>query len=84
MGSNSGFRGVFAGFWSLKFWKIWVSAILIAIKMNVDRDHDEQIPRSGRRLIVIRLSVDRDPLEDFGDRDQGLGRIAILWNFIAL
>ena len=54
------------------------SAILIAIKMNVDRDHDEQIPRSGRRLIAIRLSVDRDQLEDVGDRDQGLGRIAIL------
>ena len=53
--------------------------------MNVDRDHDEQIPRSGRRLIAIRLSVDRDQLEDFGDqledfgdRDQGLGWIAIL------
>ena len=55
------------------------SAILIAICLNVDRDHDEQIPRSGRRLIAIRLSVDRDQLEDFGDRDQGLGRIAILW-----
>ena len=52
--------------------------------MNVDRDHDEQIPKSGRRLIAIRLGVDRDQLEVFGDRDQGLGRIAILWNFIAL
>ena len=52
--------------------------------MNVDRDHDEQIPRSGRRLIAIRLGVDRDQLEDFGDRDQGLGRIAILWKSFAL
>ena len=47
-------------------------------QVEVDRDHDEQIPRSGRRLIAIRLSVDRDQLEDLGDRDQGLGRIAIL------
>ena len=46
--------------------------------MNVDRDQDEQVPRSRRRLIAIRLSVDRDQLEDFGDRDQGLGGIAIL------
>ena len=48
--------------------------------MNVDCDQDEQdeqIPRSGRRLIAIRLSVDHDQLEDLGDRDQGLGRIAI-------
>ena len=58
--------------------------MLIAIKMTVDRDHDEQIPRSGRRLIAIRLGVDRDQLEDFGDRDQGLGRIAILWKSFAL
>ena len=49
----------------------------MAISLKVDRDHDEQIPRSGRRLIAIRLSVDRDQLEDLGDRDQGLGRIAI-------
>ena len=61
----------------LKLWVFWVSAILIAIKMNIDRDQDEQIPRSGRRLIAIRLGVDRDQLEDFGDRDHGLGRIAI-------
>ena len=47
--------------------------------MNVDRDHDEQIPRSGRSLIAIRLGIDREQLEDFGDRDQGLGRIAIFW-----
>ena len=46
--------------------------------MNVDRDKDEQFPRSGQRLIAIRMGVDRDQLEDFGDRDQGLGRIAIL------
>ena len=46
--------------------------------MNTDRDQDEQFPRSGRRLIAIKLSVDRDQFEDFGDRDQGLGRIAIL------
>ena len=52
--------------------------------MNVDRDQDEQIPRSGRRLTAIRLGVDRDQLEDFGDRDQGLGRIAILWKSFAL
>ena len=52
--------------------------------MNVDRDYDEQIPRSRRRLIVIRLGVDRDQLEDFSDRDQGLGRIAILWKSFAL
>ena len=84
MGLNSGFRGDFAGFSCLNFWDFWVSAILIAIRLKVDRDHDEQIPRSGRRLIAIRLSVDRNQLEDLGDRDQGLGRIAILWNFIAL
>ena len=65
------------GFSRLRLQIFWVSAILIAIKMNVDRDQDEQIPRSRRRLIAIRLSVDRDQLEDFGDRDQGLGRIAI-------
>ena len=52
--------------------------MLIAIKMNVDRDQDEQFPRSGRRLIAIKLGVDRDLLGVFGDRDQGLGRIAIL------
>ena len=50
--SNSGFRGVFAGFWSLKCWKIWVSAILIAISLKVARDQDEQIPDLGE--------VDRD------------------------
>ena len=60
------------------------SAILIVIKMNVDRDQDEQFPRSGRRLIAIKLSVDRDLLGVFGDRDQGLGRIAILQKFLAL
>ena len=68
----------------MKIWEFWVSAILIAISLKVDRDHDEQIPRFGRRLIAIRLSVDRDQLEVLGDSDQGLGRIAILWNFIAL
>ena len=52
--------------------------------MNIDRDHDERIPRSGRRLIAIWLGVDRDQLEDFGDRDHGLGRIAILWKSFAL
>lgn len=52
--------------------------ILIAIKMNVDRDHDEQFPRSGRMLIAIKLGVDRDQCGISGDRDQGLGRIAIL------
>ena len=52
--------------------------ILIAIKMNVDRDQDEQFLRSGRRLIAIKLGVDRDQFGNFGDRDQGLGRIAIL------
>ena len=41
LGSNSGFRDVFAGFSCLKF---WVSAILIAIRLKVDRDQDEQIP----------------------------------------
>ena len=46
--------------------------------MNVDRDKDEQFPRSGRRLIAIKLSVEHDLFEVFGDRDQGLGRIAIL------
>ena len=60
------------------------SAILIAIKMNVDRDQDEQFPRSGRRLIVIKLSVDHDLFEIFGDGDQGLGRIAILQKYFAL
>ena len=60
------------------------SAILIAIKMNVDRDQDEQFPRSGRRLIAIKLSIDRDLFEVFGDRDQGLGRIAILQKYFAL
>ena len=56
---------------------VWVSgfsgfsAILIAISLKVDRDHDEQIPRSGQRLIAIRLSVDRDQLGVFGDREQG-------------
>ena len=44
LGSNSGFRDVFAGFWRLKFWDFWVSAILIAIRLKVDRDQDEQIP----------------------------------------
>ena len=34
-----------------------------------DRDQDEQFPRSGRRLIAIKLSVDRDLVEGFGDRD---------------
>ena len=52
--------------------------------MNVDRDQDEQIPRSGRRLIAIKLSVDRDLVEIFGDRDQGLGRIAIIQKYFAL
>ena len=46
--------------------------------MNVDRDQDEQFPRSGRRLIAIKGDSDRDLLGVFGDRDQGLGRIAIL------
>ena len=81
---NSGLRGDFAGFSCLNFWDFWVSAIVIAISLKVDRDHDEQISRSGRRLIPIRLSVDRDQLEDLGDRDQGLGRIAIIWKSFAL
>ena len=55
LGLNSGFRGVFAGFWSLKCWKIWVSAILIAISLKVARDQDEQIPDLGE--------VDRDQVE---------------------
>ena len=74
---NSGLRGKILEFLHLRLRFFWVSVILIAIKMHVDRDQDEQIPRSGRRLIAIRLSVDRDQLGDFGDRDQGLGRIAI-------
>ena len=43
-GSNSGFRDVFSGFSCLKLWDFWVSAILIAIRLKVDRDQDEQIP----------------------------------------
>lgn len=57
---------------------------LIAIKMNVDRDQDEQFPRSGRRLIAIKWGIDRDLFGVFGDRDQGLGRIAILQKIFAL
>ena len=43
-GSNSGFRMDFLGFkfGFLRFF--WVSAILIAIKMNIDRDQDEHFP----------------------------------------
>ena len=52
--------------------------------MNVDRDHDEQFPRFGRRLIAIKGDSDRDLLGVFGDRDQGLGRIAILQKYFAL
>ena len=52
--------------------------------MNVERDQDEQFPRSGRRLIAIKLGVDRDQFGNFGDRDQGLGRIAILWKDFSL
>ena len=52
--------------------------------MNVDRDQDEQFSRSGRRLIAIKLSIDRDLFQVFGDRDQGLGMIAILWKYFAL
>ena len=37
-------RGDFAGFSCLNFWDFWVSAILIAIRLKVDRDQDEQIP----------------------------------------
>ena len=59
-------------------------AILIAIKMNVDRDQDEQFPRFGRRLIAIKGVSDRDLRGVFGDRDQGLGRIAILQKYFAL
>ena len=70
-GLNSGLRGDFLGFSRLSF-------LGFLGFCDSDRDHDEQIPRSGRRLIAIRLSVDRDQLEDLGDRDQGLGRIAIL------
>ena len=58
--------------------------MLIAIKMNVDRDQDEQFPRSGRTVIAIKMNIDRDLFEDLGDRDQGLGRIAIFWKLIAL
>ena len=39
----------------MKFWEIWVSAILIAISLKVDRDQDEQIPDLGE--------VDRDQVE---------------------
>ena len=72
------------GFSRLRLRIFWVSAILIAIKMNVDRDQDEQFPRSGRRLIAIELSVDCDQFGNFGDCDQGLGRIAIHWKSFAL
>ena len=68
-GLNSGLRGKFSGFY---FEFSGFSAILIAIKMNVDRDHDEQFPRFGRRLIAIKGVSDRDLLGVFGDRDQGL------------
>ena len=40
--------------------------------MNIDRDQDEQFPRSGRTLIAIKMNIDRDLFEDLGDRDQGL------------
>ena len=60
------------------------SAILIAIKMNIDRDQDEHFPRSGRTLIAIRMSIDRNLFEDLGDPDQGLVRIAILQKIFAL
>ena len=55
LGSNYGFRDVLIGFWSLNFWEIWVSAILIAISLKVARDQDEQIPDLGE--------VDRDLVE---------------------
>ena len=79
-GLGVNFRGFKFGFLSF----FGFSAILIAIKMNVDRDQDEKFPRSGRRLIAIKLSIDRDLFEVFGDRDQGLGRIAILQKYFAL
>ena len=40
--------------------------------------------RDQRRLIAIKLSIDCDLFEVFGDRDQGLGRIAILQKYFAL
>ena len=55
-GFNSGLRGKILEFSHLRLRFFWVSAILIAIKMHVDRDQDEQIPRSGRRLIAIKAS----------------------------
>ena len=46
-GSNSGFRMDFLGF-RFEFLRFfWVSVILIAIKMNIDRDQYEHFPRSG-------------------------------------
>ena len=46
-GSNSGFWMDFLGFKFGFLQFFWVSAMLIAIKMNIDRDQDEHFPRSG-------------------------------------
>lgn len=43
-GCNSGFRGKILEFSHLRLRFFWVSAILIAIRLKVDRDQDEQIP----------------------------------------
>lgn len=52
-GSNSGFRIDFRGFkfGFLRFF--WVSAMLIAIRMNIDRDQDEH----KKKLIAIKMRL---------------------------
>ena len=47
--------------------------------MNVDRDHDEQFPRFGRRLIAIKGDSDRDLLRVFGDRDPSEIFCSLTW-----
>ena len=80
-GLNSRLRGEFSRFW---FEFSGFSGILIAINIHLDRDHDEQFPIFGRRLIAIKGVSYRDLLGVFGDRDQGLGRITILQKYFAL
>ena len=56
-GLNSGLRVNFRGFRFEFLHFSGFSAILIAIKMNIDRDQDEHFPRSGRTLIAICLKI---------------------------
>ena len=55
-GSNSGFMIDFMGFkfGFLRF--LWVSAMLIAIRMNIDRDQDEY-QNKNKKLIAIKMRL---------------------------